>query len=117
MAVDGRLHSRIPEAKTENSFCLFWALQRTLVKREANLVIQKAAVDITVKVMVPGSKRKLEDSTVDNEVTVPVLTNPLPIEKHTRLVALEDMLLHKLRQKESDQKEKAGEKVAKKSKK
>ena len=102
LAVDGRLHNKVPQGDGDNSFSLFWAIPRTVVKKEANLLLQKASADLSVKVTVPGMKKKLESSTKDNEVAVQVLTNPLPIEAHTRLVALEDMTLHKLRQKEAE---------------
>ena len=78
-------------------FVLFWAIQRTMEKAEANLELVFPAVHFDASVTLPGKKRAgAVDASVVENTTPPVLTNPSPVEAQTRLVALDDLSLHKL---------------------
>ena len=117
LAVDGRLHHKIPEAADDRSFCMFWAVPRTAIKKEANLVLEWAGVELSVKINLP-SKTDISDNTTEGEVKVPVLTNPAAIAANTMLLAIEDIALHKVmasqNQKELAKAEKEKAKAAKK---
>ena len=67
-----------------------------MVKKEANLMLEMADVDLDLKVRMPGAKKAWEVSTTAGEVQVPVLINPQAIPAHTMLIATEDLLIHKL---------------------
>ena len=96
---------------------MFWAVPRTAVKKEANLVLEWAGVELSVKVRLP-SKTDISDNTTEGEVKVPVLTNPAAIAAKTMLLAIEDIALHKVmasqNQKEQAKAEKEKAKAAKK---
>ena len=65
-------------------------------------------VEITAAVKLPG-KRKFEDVEADTLVktAAPVITNPAAIPKHTKLVVLDDMNLHKLTHKLHEERKRA----------
>ena len=96
VVIDGRLASKLPE-DDQKMLCLFWVIDRTQTKDEANLHIYHATTSIDIKVQLStGSKRTFSQmSGEDANVKVPYLSNPVDIDAHTLLVALDDANLVK----------------------
>ena len=95
LALDGRMYSKPAKDKEEDKyFSIYWAIQRTTEKKEANLVYHMAKVASSMSIELP-CKRKYETETAAADFSIPVLTNPSKVPKHTRLVALDDANLHK----------------------
>ena len=106
LALDGRLHHKPPQSDSDKSFSLFWLLPRTTTKAQSNLTLELAQVHIKTKISLP-CKRTYEAACVDDDVKVPVLTNPVRIPEHTQLVALEDTkLMKKIEETKKEQKKK-----------
>ena len=97
LALDGRLASKIPSADTDQSFSLFWAVERTQSKIEANLVLEYAKATVDVMLEMPSGKKKVEMAQREGHVMeIPYLVNAKAIAPKTRLVALDDLTLHKV---------------------
>ena len=85
---------------------MFWTVQRTEDRRAANLVLQPVAVTLAATVTLPLAK-KARKTWLPEDLPCPrFLVNPHAIEKHTRLVALEDHLVRAAIQKDKAEKEK-----------
>ena len=96
LALDGRLASKAPAVSSGSplqTFSIFWAIDRTTAKADANLTLEYAKVNLNIGVEFPkGRKRSQTDSTIE----VPYLVNPKEIPAHTRLIAIDDVQLQKL---------------------
>ena len=104
LAIDGRLIGKLPapESKEEKCLSMFWLVERTLQKEDANLHIEHVTTQVTVNMTTSsGTKRKFEQMSGsarerDTSMSMPVLMNPKDIEAHTKLVAMDDAEIHKL---------------------
>ena len=87
-----------PVAEDEDyTFSLFWATERTNDSSEANLHLEYPQVEITASVKLPNAKKAVvADATHAAALVPPVLTNKTPVDKHTRLVAINDLNLQKI---------------------
>ena len=100
-AIDGRLQGKLPrdDAPDDKPVSIFWLIERTIVSKEANLVQEHATSSINITVqLTTGSKRKFHRTSDDTESTnvgMPYLVNPKDIAAHTRLIAMDDLNLHK----------------------
>ena len=97
VALDGRLYQKPQieqKADDKKAFSLFWTIQRTTQKSDANLVIQYVPVEHNMKISFP-SKRTFSDMSAGDDFKLPILINPKKIAKHTKLLAMDDVDLHK----------------------
>ena len=73
------------------------ATERTNDSSEANLHLEYPQVEITASVKLPNAKKAVvADATHAAALVPPVLTNKTPVDKHTRLVAINDLNLQKI---------------------
>lgn len=100
VCMDGRLYSKIADAETEDAqpFSLYWVLERSTLKKDANLVEAPCKVAFDVSVQPPsGSKRTFGFMSEDSDsLDIPCLTNEAPIKKGTKLVALDNGTISKI---------------------
>ena len=90
LAMDGRLDGDIG---VEGSGNIFWTIQRTEDRRQANLILEQVEVSLSCRVNLPRRKRTCTMWAADELPCPRFLVNPLKIEQHTRLVALEDKIV------------------------
>ena len=105
MALDGRNlchlnHVHPSQHRAYATGSLFWCITRTQEKGKANLVQQSCEVAMPkITVRVPGSGTQHTTKLAAADVPqVHVLTNLALVKKHTRLVALDDMVVVKARE-------------------
>ena len=99
LVLDGRTMARTLD-DPKRTFSPFWCIQRVTDKNEANLTLHFPTVRLKASVTLPGATTKCSVDTSDVESVVPpVLTNVAAVKARTRLVALDDMSLHKLTEK------------------
>ena len=80
-------------------FCLFFAVERTDDQNEANLSVEYTSLRLETKVTLPNGCGKREFSTTceDEKVPqIPVMFNPKPLQKGTRLMVSHDVDLKRL---------------------
>ena len=103
LAIDGRLYSKVPqgtgdkagEAEQKASFSLYWAIERTQSKAEANLSLEYASVKIAMQVeMAHGQTPKGDNK--DDALHVPYLVNAKEVPAKTRLVTFDDRQLQRI---------------------
>ena len=100
------IKSQIDEAGSGN---VFWNITGTNERKEANLVLEYTSVSLQeVNVQLPGAKRQKVAYNGMSWPQIAVLTNPNALNKHTRLVALEDKTMLKALEARKTQKVKAG---------
>ena len=87
--------------KDDKSFSLFFVVERTDVKSDANLQLEYAIASFDISVRLDcGVKRKFpEMSGEGHDVKMPVLVNPKDIPAHTKLLAMDDVAVHKIQAK------------------
>jgi hypothetical protein len=101
LALDGRLRAdfHVPQKDDKRQEVrrgsLFFCVQRTLVKKEANLVLSYAKPSLNVSVTMPG-KKKVSKQERNSEIEIPLLTNTGAIKAHTLLVAMDDVALNEV---------------------
>ena len=106
LALDGRnqghlSHEHPSQHRAYATGSLFWCITRTQEKPQANLVQQPCEVSMPkVTVKVPGLILSHTSLAVAEVPQVNVLTNLAQVKKHTRLVALDDMVVAKAREAE-----------------
>ena len=124
LALDGRnqghlSHVHPSQHRAYATGSLFWCITRTQDKSKANLVQQACEVSMPkVTVNVPGVALSHTKLTAAEVPQVNVLTNVSLVKKHTRLVAMDDVVVAKAReaekaleaQKRKDEETKAKEK-------
>ena len=75
---------------------LFWAIKRTVDKKEANLVQEPCQVSIDVgHVSLPRAKRVKFSHPASTLPSPQVLVNPQAVPKRTMLIALDDLMVQK----------------------
>ena len=89
------------EAKHDDAFrtvVLFWVVERVDSPKEANLFLERPHLSISASVAYPGLKaaKAFDVDSLVKSTTPPVLINREPVKKHTRLLAMDDLNLHKL---------------------
>ena len=99
LALDGRLASKLSLDSSSSSsaktrFSLFWLIEQTAKKADANLVLEYAKANFDIKVELGKKQSKQSHSAVE----MPYLTNPSDMAAHTRLVALQDSKIQKISQ-------------------
>ena len=99
LAFDGRGLGWPSEGK---HFGVFWAVTRTVVAKDSNLELQfPPTVKVETSVRLPGSSKTVTKEAGTNQMAVPpVLVNAEAVKKHTMLVAMDDLALHKAAAKE-----------------
>jgi len=140
LAQDGRGRNSISSPDTVEKDpqlgSVFWIIERTSTRKEANLILEPVSFSIKIDVNFdghsgsqPSKKRKCSKSSEHSIVSntsqewqasetpqVLVLVNPEAIEKHTKLIALEDTRLtlaaKKIKDKQEREKEKDAQKAA-----
>eukprot|EP00973_Karenia_brevis_P096126 12430735-Karenia_brevis.AAC.1 len=98
MVLDGRVRAS-PDSKS--AFALFWLVQRQPAKDDqspVNMELTYVTASLSVDLNIRGKSNKVtyDESTCPS---IPVMTNPSKIKKHTRLVIKEDVKLAKLAEK------------------
>ena len=98
LALDGRLTSRVPDddgKDKDKTFNLFFAIERSEDKSKCNLKLKWTTTSITTDVgPVVGNKRKFDN--VTQVLEMPYLINETDIPEHTKLIAEDDVQLHKI---------------------
>ena len=95
LALDGRGRTMLAHKDTidtsEHQGSLYWAITRTSKEAEANLTLEMVTQEITVKLSLPGPKRRRTVSShTDHQdlPQIPIMVNPQAIKKHTLLAIL-----------------------------
>ena len=100
VCMDGRLYSKISDddEKENKPFSLYWVLERSALKKDANLVEAPCKVNFDVSVQQPsGPKRKFGAMSGDSDsLDFPCLINEAPIKKGTKLVAFDNGTITKI---------------------
>ena len=107
LALDGRLRKDYRAASEGNlgvlpqkaaAASLFFVMERTQAKKEANLALAYAHIDISASINAGGNKRAKVALAKDECPQVPYLVNPQAIPAHTKLVAIDDLALNVIRE-------------------
>ena len=112
LALDGRnqghlSHVQPSQHRAYATGSLFWCITRTQDKAQANLVQQACEVTIPkISVTVPGMGSHQTKLVVTDIPQVHVLTNLSLVKKHTRLVALDDVVVARAREAEKKEAQK-----------
>ena len=110
VVLDGRHLSTVPiQGADATERCgVFWLVERTLERDEANLILETPVIDMPTTVKWSGMKEAKDvDLNVMKFCVPPVLINPKAVREQTRLVAYDDGSLEQaLKQLESSKKEK-----------
>lgn len=107
LALDGRGRSSLSSAEvsdaSEHRGNLFWVIQRTSEKSEANLVLEQMTWSASFSLgFASGKRRKAEVSWPSEDLPrLPLLTNPKAIKAHTRLILYIDAAAQKALQEKS----------------
>ena len=109
LALDGRNKGHLSNADEHNHVplgtgSLFWAINRTAVKEDANLFLEFCYMTAShgCELTVCGDKRKVNMKKGDFP-GIPILVNKNIVDKNTRLLAMDDVTL--VRAREEDQKQ------------
>ena len=106
LALDGRnqghlSHVHPSQHRAYATGSLFWCITKTQDKSKANLTQQSCEVSLPkVRVVVPGKEVKHVSLAANEMPQVHVLTNLALVKKHTRLVALDDVVVARAREHE-----------------
>eukprot|EP00973_Karenia_brevis_P024625 3397492-Karenia_brevis.AAC.1 len=87
MVCDGRIRAS-PDGKSRSAFALFWLVPRQPAKEDqsaVNLELRYVSMSIAVTFEING-KEKDQDWDKDVAPSLPILTNPSKIKKHTKLL-------------------------------
>ena len=108
LAFDGRgkNHLQHSDEKTYKQLAkgsLFWVFDRTKELSKANLVIEFAYVtSASLGLQIPGHKAKIPSSWAKDSIPgVPILVNKSVVPKHVKLVAMDDLMIHKAREEDA----------------
>ena len=105
LALDGRRRNKFLEAKEANlgevakeetHGDIFFAIERTLEKKKANLVLTYVEMPLHSSLTLPNGKKVTISLDSSYLPVVPLLTNPEDIPAKTRLIALDDMNLRNI---------------------
>jgi hypothetical protein len=101
----GKTHLYHGDAKhhvAQATGCMFWAIDRTTDATMANLVLEYCEVSSKeVMVHVPGLESKAVKFSRTSFPRVPVLVNKDKVAKHTKLVAMEDHVIKRVREEDA----------------
>ena len=111
LAVDGRgrghlshadEHKHVPLAKGS----LFWVCDRTAETGNANMFLEFCFVTGELNVAIPGFEKAVVKWKKDAIPGIPLLMNKTIVKKHTKLVALDDPVLARIREEDLQEKKK-----------
>ena len=117
LAFDGRQRGTFSEGheahlgvpgKSKSLGCLFFAIERTSARQDANMLIDYVSVPLTSTIVLPNGKRHKVSCSADDMPKIPVLTNPEPIKAKQHLMALDDQILAAARLKIKQQEQVVG---------
>ena len=111
LALDGRIHNHITHANLKQLVAsatgnLFWVVQRTSNRKEANLSVEYGTLrcnDMSVTLPSGVHNAKLTKNSLPS---VPVLVNKRVISVNTRLMALDDSIITRAKDQDKQAKEK-----------
>ena len=113
LALDGRLRADFKEARSQDlgreakpaqRGSLFFAVERTTEKDEANLFLSYVSSPVTAAVKLPGGKKLKLTAAASELPEMPMLSNPHLVPAKTRLVAIDDLALNAIRVKQHEEK-------------
>ena len=97
---------------------MFWAVQRTDDKDEANLQLSYPKLEVDASVNLPSGKKVKLDASPLAALVPPIWSTPATIKEHVRLIALNDLNLQNIeaekeRKRKEDKEKKQAEDRAK----
>ena len=100
LVLDGRSRSGIQTGQEVTdgvaTFPFFWSVERTDNPKDANLELAYPTLEVTATVLLPGEKKAaVVDAGPAQLLVPPVLTNTKVIHTHVRLLAINNLSLHK----------------------